>query len=99
MQVGEGRGELVHPFDLQNRVPLTPEDPRRYVDWRQVRNLALPDQASSGAVSEVPVETALEVAGLHEVVDEALKVLVEDVGVRSPMTQEMADVEPTGLSR
>src|SRR5579859_748619 len=49
--------------------------------------------------ADVPVEAALEIAGLHEVVDPGLEVLIEHLRIMRPVPKEMTDVQPAGVAR
>jgi hypothetical protein len=82
MEIGKCLWEAVHPFGLEHWVVLPPEHPGRNFDRRQVWNLPSSNRPASPAISEVPVESALEVTGLHEVINEAFEVFVEGVFVR-----------------
>src|SRR6185312_1669855 len=49
--------------------------------------------------ADVPVEAALEITGLEEIVDPGLDILVEGVRIVRPMREEVAEVEAAGLEQ
>src|SRR5215207_7757620 len=98
-EVREGLPQTVHPFSLEHRVALAPVHAGRDVDGRWRWNAPLPYGPSGRTIPEIPVETTLKIPRLHEVVDEAVEVLVKGVLVSRPVAKYVADVETTGLAR
>ncbi len=90
----------VRPFGCDQRIAAAPEKARRDLDARLRRQLAFQPEAAIGRGREIPVEAALDVARLHEVVDIGFQQVAEHGGiVARPVVEEMAEVEPAGLAR
>src|SRR3712207_5731692 len=58
----------------------------------------LPDLGPRFVYPDIPVEAALEIARLHEVVDPHLEVLVEEAGLVRPVVEEVLYVGLASLS-
>src|SRR5690348_11441846 len=93
--------EAVGPFALEDGIVGAPEHARRYRDrpTRALWHLAADHRHSRLMRADVPVEAALKVAGLHEIIDPRLEVLVEGMGIVRPMPQEMPDIGAASLAR
>ena len=92
-------GQPVSPFRLQDRIVAAPHDARRQLDSGRRRGLLADHREARRGDAEIPVEPALQIAGLQEVVDPGLEIAIERVRVMRPMAQEMADIRPAGGAR
>ena len=99
LEVGEELRKSVGPGSFQDRIMLTPKDPRRDGDWRWKRRNALDDGHATRVVAQIPVEPALEISGLHEVIRPHLEFFVKGVLAVSPVAQERTNVDPACLPR
>src|SRR5215211_6461521 len=97
IQIREVVSETVGPLDFEDGVALAPPDAGWRLDLRQ-GGWAVADEVYPGLVGgDVPVEPALQVARLHEVVHPEMEILVEEAGLVRPVIEEMAKVSLTGL--
>jgi hypothetical protein len=99
LKVGEEPRESVGPGSFEERVMLTPKDPRRDADWRGERGNALDDGHTTRVIAQIPVEPPLEVSRLHEVVYPHLEFVVKCVLAVSPVAQERMNVDPACAAR
>src|SRR5579872_2686608 len=101
LDVAEELVEPVGPFALEHGVAGAPKHARRHRDRQPAapRRLAADHGHPRLVSADVPVEAALEIARLHEVVDPGVEILVESVRIMRPMPKEMPDVQSAGLSR
>ena len=99
LEVGEELRKSVGPGSFQDRIMLTPKDPRRDANWRWERRNALDDGHATRVVAQIPVEPALEISGLHEVIHPRLEFFIECLRAVSPVAQERTNVRPACLPR
>src|SRR6185437_9647931 len=99
--IAEILAQSIYPIALEDGIALAPKDARRQIDRRALRlgRLAAHCREPSLVGADVPVEAALEIARLEEVVDPGLDILVEGMGIMRPMREEMAEIEAAGLAR
>src|SRR5215472_6705637 len=101
LNIAEKLVEPVGPFAPEHGITGTPEHACRYGDRQPaaLRRLAADHREPGLMHADVPVETTLEVTGLHEIVDPGLEVLVEGMGIMGPVPEEMPDIGPARLAR
>jgi len=93
LQIHEEPAKAIGPRGSENRVVLPPEDPGGRSDWRGHRGRAFDDGHPTLLVAHVPVEAALEVAGLQEVVDPALELRVKGIFPVRPVPQDVVEID------
>src|SRR6185312_3296413 len=81
--VAEILAEPIRPGALEDGIALAPQHARRqiYRHTLRLRCFVAHCREPSLVGADVPVEAALEIAGLEEIVDPGLDILVEGVGI------------------
>src|SRR5215217_3249743 len=97
IQMCEVVSQTIGPLHFEDGVALAPPDAGRRIDLRQVGRAIADDIQPRFVSADVPVEPALKVARLHEIVHPEVEVLVEQAGLVRPVVEEMAEVSLTGL--
>src|SRR6185437_666009 len=99
--VAEILAEPIRPGALEDGIALAPQHARRqiYRHTLRLRCFVAHCREPSLVGADVPVEAALEIAGLEEIVDPGLDILVEGVGIMRPMREEMPEIEAAGIAR
>ena len=90
--------DAVRPLDFQHRVMPPPKHASWQINRRLRRQLTSGNREAGLCYREIPIEPALDIARLHEIIDECVKIFVECGGVSRPMGQKVAEIESATFS-